>query len=109
MVVRSRAAGHVTAPEPTSARRCGLKLQLVWQHVDARVAPCLDLELVYGGTRSSGCRQRPPGPPRKRLRTHRWGQFFGAPLGYLDLFTEQSTMGSGEVPELEVRERPPST
>jgi hypothetical protein len=47
----------VAALKPTSAGRCGLKLQLVWQHVDARPAPCLDLELVCGGTRSSGCRQ----------------------------------------------------
>jgi hypothetical protein len=83
MEVRSRAAGHVVAPEPTSAGRCGLKLQLTWQHVDARSASCLDLELVCGGTRSSGCRQRLPGPPREMLRTRRWGQFFDAPLGYL--------------------------
>jgi hypothetical protein len=55
--VRSRAAGHVAALEPTSAGRCGLKLQLVWQRVDARPAHCLDLELVCGGTLSSGCRQ----------------------------------------------------
>jgi hypothetical protein len=27
---RSEAMGHVVAPEPTSARRCGLKLQLMW-------------------------------------------------------------------------------
>jgi hypothetical protein len=47
----------VAAPEPTSAGRCGPKLQLMWQHVDARPAPCLDLELVCGGTQSSGCRQ----------------------------------------------------
>jgi hypothetical protein len=46
--VRSGVAGHVAAPEPTSARRCGLKLQLMWQHVDARHAPCLELELVCG-------------------------------------------------------------
>jgi hypothetical protein len=78
--VRSDAAGHVAAPEPTSAGRCGLKLQLTWQRVDARHTPCLDLELICGGTRSSGCRQRPPGQPRERLRTHRWGQFFGTPL-----------------------------
>jgi hypothetical protein len=51
--------------------------------VDARPTPCLDLELLCGGTRSLGCRQRPPDPPRERLRTHRWGHFFGAPLGYL--------------------------
>jgi hypothetical protein len=51
--------GHVAAPEPTSVGRCGLKLLLMWQRVDARSAPCLDLELVCGGTRSSGYRQRP--------------------------------------------------
>jgi hypothetical protein len=28
--VRSGAVGHVAAPEPTSAGRCGLKIQLVW-------------------------------------------------------------------------------
>jgi hypothetical protein len=56
--VRFRAMGHVATPEPTSAGRCGSKLQLAWQRVDARPAPCLDLELVYGGTRSSGCRHR---------------------------------------------------
>jgi hypothetical protein len=48
--------GHVTTPEPTSAGRCDSKLQLVWQRVDARFAPCLDLDLICGGTRSSGCR-----------------------------------------------------
>jgi hypothetical protein len=55
--VRSGATGHVASPEPTSAGRCGPKLHLAWQCVDARTAPCLDLELVCGGTRSSGCRQ----------------------------------------------------
>jgi hypothetical protein len=49
--------GHVAAPEPTSARRHGPKLQFTWQRVDARPALCLDLELVCGGTRSSGCQQ----------------------------------------------------
>jgi hypothetical protein len=49
--------GHMVAPEPTSVGRCGSKLQLTWQRVDARPALCLDLELVCGGTRSSGCRQ----------------------------------------------------
>jgi hypothetical protein len=53
--VRSRAAGHMTAPEPTSAGRCGLKLQLAWQRVDAHPALCLDLELVCKGILSSGC------------------------------------------------------
>jgi hypothetical protein len=55
--VRSGAAGHVAALEPTSAGRCGPKLHLAWQRVDARPAPCLDLELICEGTRSSGCRQ----------------------------------------------------
>jgi hypothetical protein len=54
--VRSGAAGHVAAPEPTSAGRCGPKLQLTWQRVDTHPTPCLNLELVCGGTRSSGCR-----------------------------------------------------
>jgi hypothetical protein len=81
--VRSGAVGHVAAPVPTSAGRCGPKLQLAWQCVDAHPAPCLDLELVCRGTQSPGCRQRSPGPPRERLRTYRWGQFFGAPLDYL--------------------------
>jgi hypothetical protein len=35
---------------------------------------CLDLKLVRGGTRSSGYRQWPPGPPRERLRIREWGQ-----------------------------------
>jgi hypothetical protein len=55
--VRYGAAGHVTALEPTFVGRCGPKLQLTWQRMDARPATCLDLELVCGGTRSSGCRQ----------------------------------------------------
>jgi hypothetical protein len=91
--VRSGATGHVAPPEPTSAGRCGPKVQLAWQRVDARPAPCLDLELVCGGTRSSGCRQRPPGPPRERLRTHRWSQFFDVRLSYLDLFTRGAVDG----------------
>jgi hypothetical protein len=48
--------GHVVALDPTSTVRCGLKLQLTWQRVDARPALCLDLELVCEGTRSSGYR-----------------------------------------------------
>jgi hypothetical protein len=44
----------VVAPEPTSAGRCGPKLQLTWQRVDAHLAPCLDLELVYRGTGLQG-------------------------------------------------------
>jgi hypothetical protein len=53
MEARSGAAGHVVTSEPTSAGMYGPKLQLTWQHVDARPAPCLDLKLVYGGIRSS--------------------------------------------------------
>jgi hypothetical protein len=70
---RSGAMGHAVALKPTSVGRCGPKLQLTWQRMDARPTPCLHLEIVCGGTRSSGCRQRPPSPPRERLRTHRWG------------------------------------
>jgi hypothetical protein len=44
----SGAAGHVTAPKPTSAGRCGPKLQLAWQRVVARPTHCLDLELICG-------------------------------------------------------------
>jgi hypothetical protein len=51
---RSGAAGHVVASEPTSVGRCDLKIQFTWQRVDARPAPCLDLELVCRGIRSSG-------------------------------------------------------
>jgi hypothetical protein len=36
------------APELTSVVRCGPKLQRMWQHMDARSAPCLDLELICG-------------------------------------------------------------
>jgi hypothetical protein len=46
--VRSGAAGHVTSLKPTFIGRCGPKVQLTWQRVDARSAPCLDLELVCG-------------------------------------------------------------
>jgi hypothetical protein len=38
----------VAAPEPTSTGRCDLKLQLIWQCMDACSAPCLDLEFVCG-------------------------------------------------------------
>jgi hypothetical protein len=47
----------VAAPKPISAGRRDPELQLAWQRVDTRSAPCLDLELVCGGTRSSGYRQ----------------------------------------------------
>jgi hypothetical protein len=35
----------------------------------------LDLSLVRRGTWSARYRQWPPGPPRERQRTHRWGQY----------------------------------
>jgi hypothetical protein len=40
--------GHMTVLKPTSVGRYGPKLPLTWQCVDARSAPYLDLELVYG-------------------------------------------------------------
>jgi hypothetical protein len=104
--VRSGAAGHVAALKPTSAGRCGLRLQLTWQHVDARPAHCLDLELVCRGTRSSGCRQRPPSPHREATNLQ-LGPIFWCPARLSYLFTLQSTVGSWEVPELKVRECPP--
>jgi hypothetical protein len=117
--VRSGAMGHVVAPEPTSAGRCGSKLQLMWQRVDAHPTPYLNLELVCGGIQSLGCRQRPSGPPRERLQTRRWGQFFGARSVILSFYSivdgaptinvKTSTVGPSEVPELKVRERPPPT
>jgi hypothetical protein len=55
------AAGHVAASKPTSAGRRGPELQLVWQHVDTRPAPCLDLELICRGTWCSGYRHHLPG------------------------------------------------
>jgi hypothetical protein len=63
---RSETAGHVEVSELTWIGRRGPELQGMWQRVDARSASCLDLKLVCGGTRSTGYRQRPPGPPRER-------------------------------------------
>jgi hypothetical protein len=36
------------ASEPTSAGRCGLKLQLIWHRVDTHPAPYFELEFVCG-------------------------------------------------------------
>jgi hypothetical protein len=66
-VARSRAAGHMAVPETTSAGSCDPKLQHMWQCVDARSTPCLDLELVCKGSWSLGCRQRSPDPHREML------------------------------------------
>jgi hypothetical protein len=63
---RSEAAGHVEVLELTSIGRRGPELQGTWHRVDARHAPCLDLKLVCGDTRSAGYRQRPPSPPHER-------------------------------------------
>jgi hypothetical protein len=61
--------------------------------------------------------EAPGPPPRERLRTHRWGQFFGASLDYLIFLLDgastinikTSTTSPREVSELKVWERPPST
>jgi hypothetical protein len=42
------ATRHVAVPEPTPVGRCGPKLQFIWQRVNVRHAPYLDLELVCG-------------------------------------------------------------
>jgi hypothetical protein len=47
---RSETAGHVEPPELTSIRRRGLELQNMWQRVDTRLTPYLNLKLVYGVT-----------------------------------------------------------
>jgi hypothetical protein len=47
----------MVAPEPTSAGRCGPKVQLTCQRVDEHSAPYLDLELICEGTWSSWYRQ----------------------------------------------------
>jgi hypothetical protein len=38
----------VAAPEPTFVGGCDLKVQLMWQRVDAHTGPYFDLELVCG-------------------------------------------------------------
>jgi hypothetical protein len=64
--MRSRAVGHVAAPEPILAGGQGLELQEMWQRVGARPANCLVLKPVREGIWSAGYRQWPPGPPRER-------------------------------------------
>jgi hypothetical protein len=54
--VMSEIAGHVEISELTSIGRRGPELQGMWQRVDARPAPCLDLNLVCRGTQSAGYR-----------------------------------------------------
>jgi hypothetical protein len=50
-----------------------------------------------------------PGPTLGEAVKPQVGPIFRRPLGYLDLFTRQSTTDPREVPELEIRECPPST
>jgi hypothetical protein len=140
--VRSGAARHVVPPEPTSAERCGLKLQLAWQRVDARLASCLDLELVRGVSGLQGAARGPRvhlgrgceptgganfSAPRSvilmfllgsRRRAHHQRENIDDGLpggarakgrGALTINVKASTPGPREVPELNVRERPPST
>jgi hypothetical protein len=47
---------------------------------------CLDLKLARGGTRSSGYRQWPPGPPRERMRSRGWGQTSFPRAAFLSLY-----------------------
>jgi hypothetical protein len=83
---RSGATGHVAAPKPTLAGRQGPVLHGMWQRMDARTAPCLELKLIHRGIRSAGYRQWLSGPPRERLQTRKWGQLFSVLLGYLEFF-----------------------
>jgi hypothetical protein len=62
---RSGAVGHVEVPELTLIGMRYPELQGMWQRVDARPTPCLDLKLVCGGIRYLGCRQRPRTHPGK--------------------------------------------
>jgi hypothetical protein len=50
-----------------------------------------------------------PGPTSGEAANPQVGPIFQRPLGYLDIFTRQSTTGLREVPELKVWERPRST
>jgi hypothetical protein len=90
------------------AGRCGLKLQFTWQCVDARHAPCLDLELVYGVPGLQGA-NRGPRAHLERGCEPTGGPIFGVPLSYLELFSWQSTAGPWELPELVIQECPTST
>jgi hypothetical protein len=117
--VRFGTVDHVAAPKPTSAGRCGPKLQLAWQHVYARSAPCLNLELVC---RVPGLQGADRGP---RVHLGRGcdpvgGANFLAPRAVILSFystvdgtsttnVKTSPTGPRELPELKVQERPPST
>jgi hypothetical protein len=117
--VRFGATEHVAAPEPTSAWRCGPKLQLVWWRVYARPAPCLDLELVCGVPDLQGANRGPRAhlgrgyepagganfsTPRSIILS-----FYSAVEGAPTTNVKTSTTSPREMPELKVQERPPST
>jgi hypothetical protein len=99
--VRSRAAGHVTAPEPTSVGRCGPKLQLAWQRVDAHPAPCLDLELVCRVLSLQGA-DRGPRAHLGRGCERTGGANFSAPRLVILSFYSAADGKPREVLELEV-------
>jgi hypothetical protein len=46
-MVQSR--GHVVVPKSSLAGRWGPESRDMWQCVNARSAPCLDVELITGG------------------------------------------------------------
>jgi hypothetical protein len=125
--VRIEAEGHVTVAELTSARRGGPGPRDTWwcrspplpswwwseatAHVTAcGCTPCSLswLRACMWGYPVFRVSTEAPGPPQERLRTRRWGQNPGASLGYLKLFSWQSTAGPREVQELEVQQRPSS-
>jgi hypothetical protein len=124
--------GHVVALEPTSARRCGPKLQLMWQHVDACPASCLDLELVCRVPNLQGT-DRGPRAHLERPCEPAGGANSLTPLSVILSFylavdgRAPGSAGAGgpgtptinakkhrrrghlEVPKIKIQERPPST
>jgi hypothetical protein len=84
------------APEPTSTRRCGLKLQLTWQRVDARHAPYLVFRVPTEAL----------WPTSGEAANPQVGPIFGTPFGYLELFSWHSTVGPLGCCRY-VRQRPP--
>jgi hypothetical protein len=133
--------GHVAALDPTSAGRCGPKLQLVWQHVDARHLLVLTYSLYVGVPGLQGADRGPWAHLRRRYepasgdfstphsvilifllgsrrRTHHQRENIdGGPSrgagaegpGAPTINVKMSTVSPREVPELKVRELPPST
>jgi hypothetical protein len=85
---RSSAPEHVVALEPTSAGRCGLKLQFTWQCVDARPASYL-LRAYMRGTRSSGYRQI----------YHCWCRIFCDSVGRRGTANKTDTLSVGLLPQ----------